>query len=99
MNDAVRKVIADTIEVHKKLVSELEADCLQIIADAAKLIVDSLKQNGRIYICGNGGSAADSQHIAGELVGRFKRERKALAAIALSTDTSVITSIAWRWGR
>ena len=49
---------------------------------------------GTLYTCGNGGSAADSQHIAAELVGRFKRERRALAAIALTTDSSILTSLA-----
>jgi len=60
----------------------------------AQAITRALEQNGTVYLCGNGGSAADAQHIAGELVGRFRRERKALAAVALSTDTSIITSIA-----
>lgn len=53
-----------------------------------------MKQNHRVYICGNGGSAADAQHIAGELIGRFKRQRKALAVVALTTDTSVLTALA-----
>ena len=64
------------------------------IAQASRMIIDCLKSGGKIMICGNGGSAADSQHIAAELVGRFKRERRALAAIALSTDSSILTSLA-----
>jgi D-sedoheptulose 7-phosphate isomerase len=63
------------------------------IETTAKLCINSLKKGGKILIFGNGGSAADAQHIAAELVGRYKIERKALAAIALTTDTSVITSI------
>ena len=59
----------------------------------AETIFQSLRHGGKVLLCGNGGSAADCQHIAGELVGRFRRERKALPAVAFSTDTSVITSI------
>ena len=65
---------------------------------AAKLCIDSLKNSNKILIFGNGGSAADAQHIAAELVGRYKTERKGLSAIALTTDTSAITSIANDYG-
>ena len=64
------------------------------IAAAAERMVQCLKNDGKIMSCGNGGSAADSQHFAAELVNRFERERPALAAIALTTDTSTLTSIA-----
>ena len=94
MNEQIRKQIEDTINIHKKMVAELEKAGFGAIADAVELITDSLGKGGRIYICGNGGSAADAQHIAGELVGRFTRERKAIPAMALNTDTSIITSIA-----
>jgi D-sedoheptulose 7-phosphate isomerase len=60
---------------------------------AANICVDSLKKGNKILIFGNGGSAADAQHIAAEIVGRYKVERKGLPAIALTTDTSVLTSI------
>jgi D-sedoheptulose 7-phosphate isomerase len=60
---------------------------------ATNICIESLKNGGKILIFGNGGSAADAQHIAAELVGRYKVERKGLAAIALTTDTSVLTSI------
>ena len=60
---------------------------------AANLCIDSLKNGGKILIFGNGGSAADAQHIAAELVGRYKTERKGLPAIALTTDTSALTAI------
>jgi len=65
-----------------------------LIAESSRMIIDCLNSGGKVMICGNGGSAADSQHIAAELVGRFKRERRALAAIALSTDSSILTSLA-----
>ena len=94
MDENIKKQISDTIETHKKMLSEFEQSGVEIVAAISDVIVKSLKQNGTVYICGNGGSAADAQHIAGEFVGRFKRERKALPAVALSTDTSIITCIA-----
>ena len=66
----------------------------QPIVDAAAAIVAALRGGGKLLVFGNGGSAADAQHVAAELVGRFQRERAALAAIALTTDTSVLTSVA-----
>jgi len=81
------------IEDHKKNISELEAKGIGPLAAAAQKITKVLKKDGRIYICGNGGSAADAQHIAAELLGKFTRQRQALPAVALTTNTSVITSI------
>ncbi len=63
------------------------------VEEAASTILKSLKSGGKILIFGNGGSAADSQHIAAEFVNRYSRERKALSALALTTDTSILTSI------
>ena len=94
MNNDVIKLFEEAIEVHISKVAELQKSGIEKITTAAQLIIKVLKQNGTVFICGNGGSAADAQHIAGELVGRFKRERKALAAVALSTDTSILTSVA-----
>jgi len=94
MNEDIRKQIIETIETHKKMLAEFQESGIEKVAAAAEAITKALEQNGTVYLCGNGGSAADAQHIAGELVGRFSRERKALAAVALSTDTSIITSIA-----
>ena len=97
MNENIKKQIEKAIESHKKLVEEA-AKKIETIAEAAEVITKALRQNGTVYVCGNGGSAADAQHIAGELVGRFERERKGLAAIALTTDTSVITAISNDYG-
>ena len=94
MDEDINKQITDTIETHKKMLAEFEKSGLEKIAAISQEIVKSLKHNGTVYICGNGGSAADAQHIAGEMMGRFRRERKALPAVALSTDTSIITCIA-----
>ena len=64
------------------------------IANAAQLMLACLQQGGKILSCGNGGSAGDSQHFSSELLNRFEQEREGLAAIALTTDTSTLTSIA-----
>jgi D-sedoheptulose 7-phosphate isomerase len=68
------------------------------VETAAKICIHSLKNGGKILIFGNGGSAADAQHIAAEMVGRYKEDREGLPAIALTTDTSAITSIANDYG-
>ena len=98
MDANTKKQITEIVKTHKKMLAEFEAQGIETIAAAAGMITKALKQNRRIYICGNGGSAADAQHIAGEFVGRFTRERKGLPAVALTTDTSVITSIANDYG-
>ena len=64
------------------------------IAEAVEVVVASLRGGGGVYVFGNGGSAADAQHIAGELVGRFLKERRALKAQALTTDSSILTCVA-----
>jgi len=94
MNEDTKKQIVEAIETHSKMTAEFRQTGIDVIASIAEAITETLKQDGTVYICGNGGSAADAQHIAGELVGRFCRERKALAAVALTTDTSILTSIA-----
>ena len=67
-------------------------------AEAALLLFNALANDGKILICGNGGSAADAQHFAAEMTGRFERERMELAAIALTTDTSALTAIGNDYG-
>jgi D-sedoheptulose 7-phosphate isomerase len=68
------------------------------LEDAAKTCIECLNNNGKVIFFGNGGSAADAQHLAAELVSRYKTERKGLAAIALTTDTSIITAIGNDYG-
>ena len=68
------------------------------INEACALVVNTLKSGGKVLICGNGGSAADAQHFAAELTGRYKTERTPLPAIALSTDTSALTAIGTDYG-
>jgi D-sedoheptulose 7-phosphate isomerase len=84
---------ADGLAEHAALLTRIE-ELLPQVDDAARLIVAAYEREGRVVAFGNGGSAADAQHLAGELVGRFARERRPLAAIALSTDPSVVTCIA-----
>ncbi len=98
MNENTKKQLAEVIDAHRKILAEFEANSLDTIAAAAEAITKAIKQNGRLYICGNGGSAADAQHIAAELVGRFECERKGLPVIALTTDTSLITSVSNDYG-
>jgi D-sedoheptulose 7-phosphate isomerase len=94
MNEKTKQQIIEIIETHKNMTAQLQKAGIDTIVAIAEILTEALKQNGTIYLCGNGGSAADAQHIASELVGRFRRERKALAAVALSTDTSILTSVA-----
>jgi D-sedoheptulose 7-phosphate isomerase len=94
MQSIIKHEFNEHIKVALDTIKSIE-DSIEI---AAKICIDKLNQGGKIIIFGNGGSAADAQHIAAELVGRYKTERKGLAAIALTTDTSVITSIANDYG-
>ena len=69
-----------------------------LISDVGIAMQNTIKNGGKILLMGNGGSAADSQHIAAEIVGRFKKERKGMPAIALTTDTSILTSVGNDYG-
>ena len=90
----IRGQIQESIEVKRKLLTN-NVNTIKIIA---KTIVNALKIDKRIYLMGNGGSAADAQHFAGEMVGRYKKNRKSLPVMAFTTDSSVITAIANDFG-
>jgi len=94
MRDRIKDIFLQSIQIKEEL---LHKNLNQII-EIADLIIDALKKNGKAILFGNGGSAADSQHIAAELVGRFKRDRTPLAALSLTTNTSVLTSLANDYG-
>jgi D-sedoheptulose 7-phosphate isomerase len=98
MQKEITKRIEAIIQTHNRMIAELQAAGTDTIVAAAAAITKALMQDGTVYICGNGGSAADAQHIAGELIGRFDCERKGFPAVALTTDTSVITSISNDYG-
>lgn len=85
----VARTIADSVRLHEAAA----AASVPATVAATEAMVAALRQGGKILVCGNGGSASDSQHFAAELVGRFERERKALPSIALTTDTSILTAI------
>jgi D-sedoheptulose 7-phosphate isomerase len=87
----------ESLQEHIRVVEQLRAQ-QDTIARIADKIIDALAGGRIIFWCGNGGSAADSQHLAAELVGRFQRERDALASVALTTDTSVLTAIGNDYG-
>ncbi|MDY6084338.1 MAG: D-sedoheptulose 7-phosphate isomerase [Dialister sp.] len=86
-------IVAEAFEAHEQTLLKIKALIPHVIEMAA-LCVAALRRGNKILLCGNGGSAADAQHIAAELVGRFHNERKSLPAIALTTDSSILTSVA-----
>jgi D-sedoheptulose 7-phosphate isomerase len=87
--DFVTHTLAEAARLHGEAASAAGP-----AAAAAVAMIKALRGGGRILACGNGGSAADAQHFAAELVGRFERERAAMAAMALTTDTSILTALA-----
>lgn len=90
----LRRIFDDSIAVKRAVVDQQ----LPVLAAIARLWADALARGGQILLFGNGGSAADAQHLAGELVSRFLVERRALAAVALTTDTSILTAIGNDYG-
>jgi len=86
--------LAQAVAEANELKNRLVAEQAEQVAAAARLLADTLQGGGKILLFGNGGSAADAQHIAAEFVNRFQIERPPLAALALTTDTSILTSIA-----
>ena len=93
MNNIIKKEFNDHITI-ANLLHKLTDD----VAKASKICIGCLKKGGKILIFGNGGSASDAQHFAAEIVGRYKTERKGLSAIALNTDTSLLTAISNDYG-
>lgn len=98
MHEQLLRSIQQAIDVHKAMVAQFEQKAIGTISAMAEMIVQAIRSGGTVYLCGNGGSAADAQHVASELVGRFQAERRALPAVALTTDSSVLTSIANDYG-
>lgn len=92
--DRICQHFEDSAELKRAAAAQLAGP----IAQAVEMLTAALAADRKLLVCGNGGSAADSQHMAAELVGRFERERPELAAIALSTDTSALTAVANDYG-
>ena len=87
--DRIEEIIEESIQLHRRL-----PGLVPEIAKAARMMIDALARGKKIMFAGNGGSAADAQHLAAELVNRFRKNRQPIAGLALTTDTSVITSVA-----
>ena len=85
------KTFMSELEEHQSMIARL-ASSSGVIEAAGELLINTLKQGGKVLLCGNGGSAADCQHIAAEFVVRYEKKRQAMAAIALTTDTSILTA-------
>lgn len=94
LTDRIKEHFAESLSVKMLSLERLTLD----LAQATQVMVNSLKLGGKILACGNGGSAGDAQHFAAELVGRFERERMELGAIALTTDSSILTAIGNDYG-
>ncbi|MCD6228774.1 MAG: D-sedoheptulose 7-phosphate isomerase [Candidatus Omnitrophica bacterium] len=93
----MEKIIKVAIDSHRQSLLSLE-DQAEKIKEIANLFVNSLKRKGKIIFLGNGGSCADAQHLAAELVGRFKRNRTSVAALALSTNPCILTALGNDYG-
>lgn len=94
MKNAIIKEFLSHQETINKVIQTMQEPLLE----ASKLVVETLKAGNKVLLCGNGGSAADAQHIAAELTGRYKTERRGLPGIALTTDTSALTAIGNDYG-
>ena len=90
--DRVRGQVREQLSVLAALTQEVGRDLAGPVAELAERVLDTLRGGGKIMFCGNGGSAADAQHLAAEYVVRFARDRRPWAALALTTDTSVLTA-------
>lgn len=89
MRDIIKDILLESIQVKEGMMRS----SIEQIIEIAKILIDCLRKGGKIILFGNGGSAADSQHIAAEMVGRFRKDRTSLSAIALTVNTSVLTSL------
>jgi D-sedoheptulose 7-phosphate isomerase len=94
----VQNEIRSLLEDHCRTMDEVGSLHVDTIAAIVGLVADTLGRGGKLLVMGNGGSAADAQHFAAEIVGRFKIERRALPALALSTDTSILTAVGNDYG-
>ena len=94
----MKEMIKAEFEAHQKTIEATIDKLIPNVETASQMLIDTLKNGNKILLCGNGGSASDAQHIAAELTGRYKSERKGLPGIALNTDTSALTAIANDYG-
>ncbi len=92
--DSIRSVIDNQLLESAQIKEKLRVECSENIAAVIELLIETVARGGKILLCGNGGSAADAQHIEAELVARLKKERRAIPAIALTTNSSTLTALA-----
>lgn len=93
LNPIIAERFTDHLDVFGKTMEQM--DVIQLMAERCK---EALKSGNKVLFCGNGGSAADAQHLAAELIGHFQKERRSLASVALTTDTSILTAVANDYG-
>jgi len=94
----MKNMIKEEFEAHQKTIAASIDTLIPSVESASEMIIATLKNGNKILLCGNGGSASDAQHIAAELTGRYKSERKGLPGLALTTDTSALTAISNDYG-
>lgn len=96
MNEIIQRKIQESIETKQRILNDM--NLLEIINDVSNKIAETISNGGKLVLCGNGGSASDALHFAGEIVGRFKKERRAWPAIVLNSDVATMTAIANDYG-
>lgn len=96
MKELIRQRVQDSIDVKQKIIENEEL--VSVISHTAEAMADTIENGGKILLCGNGGSASDALHIAGEIVGRFQKERKSWPAVVLNADVATLTAIANDYG-
>ena len=89
-----KSIISSHIEEHKNVINSFDDEIINKIEQVSNILVNVLSNGNTIFWCGNGGSAGDSQHLAAELIGRYKNDRRPLKSLALTTDSSALTCIA-----
>jgi len=94
----MKAMIEAEFDAHRRTIETVIERIIPDVEKASLIAIETLKNGNKILLCGNGGSAADAQHIAAELTGRYKSERRGLPGIALTTDTSALTAIANDYG-
>jgi D-sedoheptulose 7-phosphate isomerase len=94
----MKKAIIEEFQSHLETIQSVIGTMEDDLEKASQMAVDTIKRGNKVLLCGNGGSAADAQHIAAEFTGRYKTERRGLPAIALTTDTSALTAIGNDYG-
>ena len=91
--DYARAIVHDSITQHQAVLERCRDQLVPAIIEVGKVVKEAVTSGRKLMLCGNGGSAADAQHIAAEFVGRYRKERPPLWAVALTTDTSILTSL------